>query len=122
MNCPTCLTAMARICTQAGICDHWHCEQCGTMTAQYPDMVSSILPAATAKLVFSIAAFISGAITFYNTKQKDVHGGTISTGTIPSVANTQQAVAVVQAKAIADGTPIPNTPVVPLPPTTPSKP
>ena len=89
---------------------------------QYPDMVSSILPAATAKLVFSIAAFISGAITFYNTKQKDVHGGTISTGTIPSVANTQQAVAVVQAKAIADGTPIPNTPVVPLPPTTPSKP
>ena len=56
---------------------------------QYPDLVSSILPAATAKTVFSIAAAISGFITFYNTKQKDVHGGTIdsTTGaTLPPVA------------------------------------
>ena len=48
---------------------------------QQPDLVSAILPAATAKLVFSIAAFISGAITFYNTKQKDVHGGTVDSVT-----------------------------------------
>ena len=79
---------------------------------QYPDMVSSMLPANVAKIVFAIATFVCGCITFYNTKQKDVHGGTISTGTIPTAANTAQAVAVVQEKAIASGTPAPNTPVV----------
>ena len=65
---------------------------------QYPDLVSSILPVATAKLVFSIVAFLSGVITFVNTKRNNVHGGTIPTGTTPTPQATAEAVAAVQAK------------------------
>ena len=48
---------------------------------QQPDLVSAILPANITKTVFSIAALISGLVTFYNTKDKNVHGGTVDSVT-----------------------------------------
>ena len=73
----------------------WLTTVWGTITigsafvTQYPDLVGAILPAATAKIVFSIAAAISGFITFYNTKQKDVHGGTIDSTTGNAIPPTK---------------------------------
>ncbi len=37
MDCPTCSHTLARICTEAGTVEHYHCERCGTAVAEYPD-------------------------------------------------------------------------------------
>ena len=45
---------------------------------QFPDLVSAVLDPAMAKQVFAIAGLISAFITFSQSKDKNVTGGTIA--------------------------------------------
>lgn len=67
---------------------------------QYPDLVSSVLNPGLAKMVFAIAALISGFITFAQTKDKNVTGGTVPSGEKPTLEATKVAEAKVEAKTV----------------------